>query len=219
MATTLKSVLERVVGTLNDDLSVTWALQDLVRYLNDGQRDMHVWRPDLFHVELEHPLVAGIKQALPATGSKLIDIPGNAAGTWQPVTRIQRALLDAQVRGWRTSTPALEIDHFMYDERQPKVFEVYPRAQLGAKVLLEYAAVPADLPIPAANTALAAVGGDINVPDLQATALQHYICFRCYAEDTEAANAARAQAYIGMFADILGIELKSITDVAPTNSK
>lgn len=219
MATTLKSVLERVVGTLNDDLSVTWTLQDLVRYLNDGQRDMHVWRPDLFHVELEYALAAGVKQTLPAGGSKLIDITANAVGTSQPITRVQRALLDAQLRGWRTSAPSLEIDHFLYDERQPKSWECYPPAMDGSKVWMEHAVVPVDLPIPGPNTLMAAVGGNINVPDLQSTALQHYICFRCYAEGSEPGNAARASAYIGMFAEVLGIELKSITDIAPSNTK
>lgn len=219
MSTTIKSILERVVGTLNDDISTTWTLQDLVRYLNDGQRDMHVWRPDLFHVEVEHTLAAGVKQALPASGSKLIDILANAAGTFQPVTRIQRALLDAQVRGWRASTPALEIDHFTYDERQPLVFEVYPPALDTSKVMLEYASVPAECPLPALNTVLESVTGDINVPDLQGTALQHYICFRCYAEGSEPGNAARAQAYVALFAEVLGIELASIAAVSPTNSK
>lgn len=215
MATTLKSVLERVTSTLSDDTSVTWTLQDLVRYLNDGQRDMHVKRPDLFVVEVDHALAVGVRQALPAAGSKLIDILANTTG--RPVTRIQRALLDAQAPGWRAMAGAALIDHFTYDERQPKVFEVYPPAAAGARVLLEYASVPADLPIPAENTALSAISGDINVPDLQATALQHYICFRCYAEGDENVNAMRAQGFLQLFADALDIEIGATLAVAPKN--
>lgn len=215
MATTLKSVLERVVGTLEDNGHDTWTLADLVRYLNDGQRDTHVKRPDLFVVEAEHVLAAGARQSLPAAGSKLIDLPANTSG--RPVTRIQRALLDAQVPGWRTQTAAAEIDHFMYDERQPRVFEVYPRAASGARVLLEYASIPADLPIPASGATLAGLAGDINVPDLQATALQHYICYRCYAEGDENTNAARAQGFLQLFADALDIEIAATLAIAPKN--
>lgn len=217
MATTLKSVLERVVSTLSDDASVTWTLQDVVRYLNDGQRDMHVKRPDLFVVEVDHALAAGVRQALPATGSKLINILANTSG--HPITRIKRALLDAQAPGWRQAAAAVLIDHFTYDELQPKVFEVYPPAAAGARVLLEYASIPADLPIPAENTPLASITGDINVPDLQATALQHYICFRCYSEGDENSNAIRAQAYLQLFADALDIEINATLAVAPKNQK
>lgn len=219
MPTTIKSVLERVVGTLSDDASITWTLQDLCRYGSDGQRDMHVYRPDLFNQNITHFLVPGVKQALPANGSKLIDIPANAAGTQGPVTRIQRAMLDAQVRGWRTHRGSLTIDHFMYDEREPTVFDVYPPALTGAAVLLDYAEIPADWPIPPANALLANLTGDINVPDLQATALHHYICFRCYAEGTESAQAALAAQFRNLFGADLGVELQSITAIAPGNRK
>lgn len=215
----IKSVLERVVGTLSDDSSVAWTLQDLFRYGSDGQRDMHVYRPDLFNKNITHNLVAGVKQALPANGSKLIEIPANAVGTMSPITRVQRAMLDAQVRGWRQATPQLEIDHFMYDEREPLVFDVYPPAQFGAAVLLDYAEIPADWVVPADGTLLAAVTGNIGVPDLQATALQHYICFRCYAEGSENQHAALAAQFRALFGSDLGVELQSIAAIAPTNKK
>lgn len=217
MPTTIKSVLERVVGTLNDDASITWTLQDLFRYGSDGQRDMHILRPDLFNKNITHNLVAGVKQAIPAGGSKLIDISANAAGTQGPVTRIQRAMLDAQLRGWRASKGSLDIDHFMYDEREPLAFEVYPPALTGAAVLLDYAEIPADWTVPINGTLLAAVVGNINVPDLQATALQHYICFRCYAEGSENSHAGLAAQFRALFGGDLGVELQSIAAVAPSN--
>jgi hypothetical protein len=217
VATTIKSILERVVSALSDEGSVTWTLQDLVRYVNDGQRDMLVKRPDLFVVEVDHPLVMGVRQALPANGAKLLDIPCNTSGL--PITRVKRALLDAQAPGWRVLPGADEIDHFTYDEDQPKQFEVYPPAALGAAVRLEYSAVPADLPIPAAGVALADLGGNVNVPDLQATALHHYICFRCYAEGDENVNAERAQQFLALFSNLLDVEMVATTSSAPKNQK
>jgi hypothetical protein len=217
MTTTIKSVLETVAGTLNDDLTVAWTLQDLFRYGSDGQRDMHVYRPDLFNRSIEYALVAGYKQTLPATASKLIDIPANAVGNLSPVTRIQRALLDAQVQGWRLTTPQLEIDHFMYDERDRLAFEVYPPALTGATVLLDFAEIPTDWTVPAANTPMSAVTGNIAVPDLQATALQHYIVARAYAEGSEDGHHVRAKDFFALFADLLGIELSSVTSISPKN--
>lgn len=217
MATTLKSVLERVVSTLVDEKLSTWTLADLVRYVNDGQRDIHVKRPDLFNVEYELGMVLGVRQSLPAAGSKLIDIAANATGARRPITRVERRLLDAQVPGWRAQEPSIELDHFLYDERQPKVFEVYPPASVGARVLIEYAAIPAELPIPGPSVTLASLTGDINVGDLQATALQHYVCYRCYAEGDENTNAARAQAFLQLFADALDIEIAATLAIAPKN--
>jgi hypothetical protein len=46
MTTSAQSVLLRVVGTLQDASAVRWATNELVRYLNDGQRDITVYRPD-----------------------------------------------------------------------------------------------------------------------------------------------------------------------------
>lgn len=217
MTTTLKSVLERVVGTLEDEGSDTWTLQDLVRYLNDGQRVMHVHRPDLFNVEADVALIAGVRQSLPSAGSKLINITHNTVGAMSSIARVERSLLDAQVRGWRSMRGAIEIQHFMYDERQPKVFEVYPPAAVGAGLRVEYASIPADLAIPAGDMLLASITGDINVPDLQATALQHYIAFRCWAEGSENSHAGMAQAHYAMFANELGIEIAATKSVKPVN--
>jgi hypothetical protein len=216
MSTTLKSVLERVVGTLENDDLTTWTLQDLVRYGNDGARDMHVRRPDLFNVEQELTLVAGARQTLPAAGSKLINITHNTVGDKRAVTPVSRPLLDAQVPGWRSQSESLEIEHFMYDERQPKVFETYPPAKVGAKVQIEFASIPVDMPIPAAGVLLAALTGDVNVPDLQTVTLQHYICARCYAEGSEAGNMNQAQAFLSRYASDLGVEIQATKAVAPT---
>lgn len=218
MTTTLKSVLETVVGTLNDDKSVTWTLQDLVRYANDGAIDMHVRRPDLFNLDVDHELVAGAKQTLPAGGTKLINIPNNTVGDMLAVTIIKRPLLDAQLPGWRREPQSLEIQHFMYDERQPKVFETFPPAKVGARLQVEFAATPVDMPIPPANTSIASITGNINVPDPQRVALQHYITARCYAEGSESGNMQAAQAFLSLYASDLGVEIEATKAVAPTEA-
>ena len=219
MAKTLKSVLERVVGTLEDAGLDTWTLQDLVRYANDGAADMHVRRPDLFNIDQDLALVAGVRQTLPGSGSKLIDITLNTVGDQLPVTLVQQALMNAQFPGWRRELPTLEIQHFMFDDRQPKVFDVYPPAKLGARLQTKFAAIPVDMPIPADNVQLADLTGDINVPDLQATTLQHYIVARCYSEGSESGNLATAQTFFSLYASDLGVEIQATKSVAPTPNK
>lgn len=219
MAKTLKSVLEKVIGTLQDDSYTTWTLQDLVRYGNDGALDMHVRRPDLFNMDVDMALIAGVRQTLPVNGSKLIEITHNTVGENAPVTLIQQALLNAQLPGWRSELQTLEIQHYMYDDRQPKVFDVFPPAKVGARLQTKFAAIPVDMPIPAPGAQLEDVAGDINVPDLQSVALQHYITARCFAESSESGNLATAQTFFSLYASDLGVEIQATKAVAPTANK
>lgn len=219
MTVSIKSVLERVVGALEDEGSTTWTLQDLVRFANDGQDDMLTRRPDLFGHYVEHPLQEGWRQSLPADGTKLIDVLGNAAGDKRPCTLVKRTLLDAQVRGWRSADPALAVDHFMFDERDPRHFEVCPPAATGATLALEYVRRPAALSVPGENVKLAALAGDIAVPDEMHVALQHYIAFRAFAEGSEDGNVGTAEKHFSLYANALGVENQATKDVAPTTRK
>ena len=46
MTITAKSVIRRAVETLQDNTSIRWPVGELVRYLNDGQREVVMHRPD-----------------------------------------------------------------------------------------------------------------------------------------------------------------------------
>lgn len=216
MSTTAQSIIKSVAGTLGDITSGRWTVDRLVRYLNDGQRQMLIDRPDAFNVSVSHALVAGYRQSLPAGGEKLIDVVSNTAGRKSAVTRASAALLDAQVRGWRSMPGTLEIQHFTYDERDPKRFDVYPPAALGASLEIEYAAMPVAIAEPAAYQTYTAVTGNITASDLFANALADYVLYRCHAEQSEEAQPARAMAHYGAYASALGIEAKATAAVAPT---
>jgi len=219
MAVTIRSVLERVVGMLEDETSTTWTLADLVRYANDGQNDMLVRRPDLFIASIEHALAAGWRQNIPTDCTKLVEIDGNAAGTFRSCTKIQRALLDAQVPGWRGMTQVLEPEHFMFDDREPQQFDVYPPAKLGARLFTRCVRRPTPIPAPAPGATLASLAGDIGVPDEMQGALQHYVAARCFGEGGESGNLVLAEKHIGLYANTLGVEIEATRAVAPTNTK
>jgi len=218
MAKTLQSFLETVASTLEDEGFTTWTIQKLVRYVNDGQRDMQVFRPDLFITTAAHALTPGYRQTLPTDGTKLVTVHGNTTGTRRAVTKVDRALLDLQVRNWRNLTQASEIVHYMYDVREPKSFDVYPPAKSGAAIEIEYSRIPTDLVVPAAGTTISGVSGNLGIPDSQVTALQHYVCFRCYAEGVEEANAARASSFLALFKGELGAESQATVAVAPSTT-
>lgn len=215
MSITAQSIIRRCVDALQDPTSIRWPVSELVRYLNDGQREVVVHRPDATRTMATVALVAGPRQTAP--GLKLLDVERNTGGRKRVIQLVDRAILDAQLQSWRGMTGVTEILHFMFDARDPTVFYVYPPAASDASVELLYSAVPTDVDEPADGAQLVSVAGNIAIPDIHANALHDYIMFRAYSKDSEyAGNAARAQAYYALFANSLGIEVKATAAVAPT---
>lgn len=219
MPLTAQSIIRRCAITLQDTTSIRWPADELVRYLNDGQREIIIHRPDAMTTNASRALSAGTKQSLPAGGTKLIDVVRNTGGNKRAVRLVAREILDAQSPGWHNLTGATEIVHYMFDPRDPTVFYVYPPAKgWGESLEIIYSALPADVTEPPAGTDYTAVDGNISVPDIHGNALQDYILFRAYLKNSEyAGNAARATAHYGAFANALGIEIKATVAVAPTS--
>jgi hypothetical protein len=215
-----QSIIRRVVETLQDNTSVRWPVSELVRYLNDGQREIVMYRPDAMVTNASVSLVAGSKQALPANGTKLIEVVRNSTGGQRSVRMVNREILDAQSPNWHNIAGSTEVLHFMYDPRDPKVFYVYPPAAAdGASLDIVYAALPTDITEPAAGATFTAVTGNISVPDIYGNVLQDYILYRAYTKDSEyAGNAQRAQAHYAGFANALGVELRATVNFQPNPS-
>lgn len=218
MPITAQSIIRRVVETLQDTTSIRWPVNELVRYLNDGQREVVMYRPDSMVTNQTITCVAGSKQGLPANGAKLIEVVRNArvAGTRRAVRMVNREILDAQTPGWHALTGQDDVLHFMYDPRDPRVFYVYPPATTNAQLDIVYAAYPTDIVEPADGSLYTAVTGNISLPDIYGNVLQDYILYRAYSKDSDyAGNGNRSQAHYAAFANALGIEIKATVAVAP----
>lgn len=218
MSIAAQAIIRRCVETLQDPTSIRWPVPELVRYLNDGQREVVMYRPDAMVTSATITCVAGSKQTLPANGAKLIDVVRNArvGGTRRAVRMVNREILDAQTPGWHALAGQDDVLHFMYDPRDPRVFYVYPPATINTQLDIVYAAYPTDIAEPADGSLYTAVTGNISLPDIYGNVLQDYILYRAYSKDSEyAGNGQRAQAHYAAFANALGIEVKATVAVAP----
>lgn len=218
MTITAQSIIRRAVETLQDTTSVRWPVNELVRYLNDGQREIVLYRPDSMVTNATLTCAAGTKQSLPANGAKLIEVIRNAAATSakKSVRMINREILDAQTPGWHNIAGSVDILHFMYDPRDPKTFYVYPPATTSAQLDIVYAAYPTDITEPADGALYTAVTGNISLPDIYGNVLLDYVLARCFMKDSEyAGNIQRAQAHYAAFNNALGNEIKATVAVAP----
>lgn len=217
MTIAAQSIIRRVVETMQDNTSIRWPIAELVRYLNDGQREVVLYRPDSMVTNASVALVAGAKQALPTNGAKLIDVVRNTGSNKRSVRMANRAILDTQSPNWYNLTGVTEVLHYMYDPRDPRVFYVYPpAAESGASVEVVYAAYPSDITEPADGALYTAVTGNISLPDIYGNVLTDYILYRAYTKDSEyAGNAQRAQAHYAAFQAALTTEMAGTTGVAP----
>lgn len=216
MSITAQSIIKRAAEALQDLSATRWKTDELVRYLNDGQREIVIERPDATRVYATATLAAGARQEIPANIWRLIEVERNSTGTKSAIRRVARDMLDAQNASWYSMTPVDKIAHFTYDEREPATFYVYPPAIEGTQVEIVCSATPTEVAEPAANTTFTAVTGNIGVGDVYANALLNYILFRSYAKDAEyGGNAALSAAHKGLFDAALGKELKGTVTFAP----
>lgn len=219
MALTAKSIIHRATDILQDKTSIRWLAGELVRWLNDGQREVAAYRPDAFRAFTPITLVAGARQTLPSGAVKLIDVPSNAGVDRTVVRQVPRRALDEQQPGWRNLPEVAVVKHFVYDVRDPLAFEVYPPARTGATVNALYAVYPTDIAEPAPGADWTGVVGDISTQDIFGNALLDYVLYRAYLKDSDyAGNIGRSQGHYAAFASVLGIEVKATQAIAPVTA-
>lgn len=216
MPITAQSVIQRSQDLLQDLAGTRWPASTLVPHLNAAQRLIRTARPDITATTAEVTLVAGSRQTLPAAAANLIDIPSRSSDS-RAITLTDEVMLSAVEPGWRARTPSASTIHFMFDARSPRGYEVYPPAQAGAKVWMEYSAYPADVAAPSGDgKAFSTVSGNIGLPDEWDTALMHVTVAYAYTRDAEyAGNSALAAYHLKQASDILGVQLQASALVAP----
>ncbi len=216
MATQARKIVADAHTVLQDPAGVRWSAGELVGYLNDGQLQLSIARPDEVTQSFEFPLASGARQTLPATARLLVDVPRNVGGRQKALRATDRTYLEAIVPEWQSVAGTTEFVHFIYDMREPRVFFVYPPAKAtGAAVVLTCAMYPATVATPSGPTA-ADVTGDIGVSDQWTSALLSYVLYRAFSKDAEyAANASLAASHLALFNAATGAQLQAAAAVAP----
>lgn len=188
---TAQALINKIQIILQDMTGIRWPdASELLGWLNDGQREVLIHKPNA-HVHNESlPLVAGTKQSIPEAGIQLVDVLRNMGTDGQTPGRairiVMREILDAQNPDWHALTPAAVTKHYVFNPLDPKRFYVYPPAPGGTKVEVIYSAVPEDV---------ASLAAPISLDDIYANVLVDYVLYRAYSKDTDyAANPARAGA-------------------------
>ena len=202
------NLIDRIQDILQDTTSIRWPEAELLRYINDAQREVCNLRPESTATTANTALVVGTKQSLPSGGLRLIRVTrnmssaaGNATGA-RAIRLVDVDILNTQEPDWHNPSVSGDaahttvVKHYIFDEDNPRSFYVYPGASSTSTFLeLVYSASPTDL----ANTS-----ATIYIDDIFANALIDYTLFRCYLKDAEyAANQQRAGTHYQLFAGSL----------------
>mgnify|MGYP003116095796 CR=1 FL=1 len=216
------NLLSRIKDILQDATSVRWPEAELLRYVNDAQREIVNYRPESSATTANVQLVTGTKQTLPSGGLRLIKVTRNMSDTSGGATgkraiRIVNVdILNTQEPNWHDASAATgdaahgtNVKHYIFDEDDPKNYYVYPGVAGNAYVEIVYSNSPTDL----ANTSAV-----ISVDDIYANAIMDYVLFRAYQKDSEyAGNAQRAGTHYQLFLQCIGQGMQAQELISPNN--
>jgi len=203
MATTVRSILNRVAALLSDEEFVRWEESELLEWLNDGQRVVSRGpATDAYVLRANITADAGTVQSLPADAIRLVDVVKNVTDG-SAIHESDYATVDMLSSAWRAATAGV-AETFFYDKNNPKEFEVYPPQTGGENIEIVYNAQPGD----------ADIDGNIIIDDMYADSLIDYIAYRGFSKDTEDSSPELMRATAFYRAFLLGIGYKDATDIA-----
>lgn len=202
------NLISRVQDTLQDTTSVRWPEAELLRYINDAQREVVNLRPDASASTANVQLGTGTLQSIPTNGLRLIKITRNMSGTAGSATGARSIrivdfdILNTQEPDWNNPTVSGDaahgtvVKHYAFDQDDPRKFYVYPGVAGNAYVEVVYSKTPTDL----ANTS-----ATIDVDDIFANPIVDFVLFKAYLKDSEyAGNAVRSNQHYALFNNSLG---------------
>jgi hypothetical protein len=217
---TAANLLLRIRDTLQDTTGVRWLDAELLRYMNDAQREIVNLRPDAAADHGNVQLVTGTEQTIPDVGLRLIKVVRNMSATGSSATGkrviriVDREILDSQEPNWHDPTVSGDaahttvVKHYVFDEDDPRKYYVYPGVAGNAYVEIVFSRSPTDF----ANTGSAVSYLD----DTYANAIIDYVLYRAYMKDAEfAGNQQRSGMHYQLFTSSLGAGGQSQTMLSP----
>ena len=194
MATTkIVDLIERCEIISQDKTSVRWPKQEWLNGYNDAILFVVNRRPDKAVKNVDFVVdISNSKQTLPTDALSLFTVTRNVS-SGRPIRKLMRNQLDDQYENWHQET-AVNIDHYIYDERDPKSFYIYPRPTSGPHAIeICYPFAPEAIEIANFDTDTQA----ISIDDSFLNPILDFMLYRAYSKDADyAANGQRAQMHL-----------------------
>jgi len=206
---TAANILTRVNNILQNTGNIRWSSSEQLEYLSDGQREIAMIRPSATATHANIQLATGTEQSIPADGLRLFSVNRNMASTdlnaagARAISKVNLDVINSEEPSWHDPTVTgraahgTVVKHYMFDDRDPRKFFVYPGVSGNAYVEVVYSKNP---------TTLTATLDTIQVDDMFVNALINFVLYRSYLKEGEfAANFQRAGSHYQLFTQALGL--------------
>lgn len=191
------TLIDKAQTVLQDVTGVRWSDVELLSWLNDGQRNVVLYKPNAYVKNVPFKCDTGTRQSLPSDCVQLFNMARNLGTTGttpgRAIRPVQQDMLDSRVPNWHAASATADVQHYTYSVLNPKTFYVYPPNTGAGYVELSYGAEPPDTTL----------GAAIAVDNIYTTALLDYMLSRAFSKDTEFADNTRSSAYFNSFVTAL----------------
>ena len=208
----MPAISSRCSDLLNDADLLRWPLVERIRWANEAMGAIMMRRPAAFAVREVMVLREGSYQAIPLNGSQFIDLVRNIGSDGvtpgRAIRRSDRQQLDDADPDWHTGAQKAQVRQYLFDDRVPTVFYVYPPVISGTKVEVLHAALP-DLVLEDNADGEFAIGLEY------LEAVVNYVCYRARSKDAEDGQSGDAVAFYGAFEASLGAKNESSNAASP----
>lgn len=205
MATTGSQIEARVRRILQDEgVSPYWTVNELIDWINDAQMEIVSFKPDAYSTQVNVSMVAGTKQSI--SGLMLLEVTRNMGTGSTPgdvPSKVPLDVINTFIPDWHSHTAQAAVEFWMYDQRLPMTFWVYPPQPSPATQVLE--TMQASRP-----TALTVLTGSLALDDKYVPDVVNYVLFRAWSKagDIQGSLAKSNGAY-QLFMNGLGVKDKS----------
>lgn len=226
------SIIDRAQTIVQDKTGVRWPYAELLDWLNDGQREVAIYKPSATAQNVSLQLQQGTLQNIGPGGLALLRVirnlktpVGNPRVGARACRIVSREVLDAQHPAWHDPEVfpySVEVKHFCFDESDPTHFYVFPGNNGVGAVEAVISMSPADITLESGADAnnLASYRREIRIPDIYANCLLDYVLFRAYSKDADyAGNADRSATHYQMFVATLTAKTANEATVNPNTGQ
>lgn len=195
MAFQARHVMSRASIILNDVGAVRWTAPELRNYLNDALREIAILKPNSVVEKINHTLVAGTEQTLPANATLLVRVIKNVTSKKAVSVLTDREVMDRSIPGWQNSTVLpyqVDVVHVIYDVANPKMFHVAPGNTGTGQLEIVVSKLPDLVAAPENNTNLdiQSYTDEVSLDSLYINACIDYVVHAALMKDAALAGAA-----------------------------
>lgn len=202
------ALIDKVATLLYDNNNVRWSRAELLKYVNDGQRQLVAVLPEVTSTVAVAALTSGTRQSIPSGGWMLLDVTRNmgtdGVSPGRAVRRVDMTVLDESNPDWQADTATAEAKTFMYNARDRAAYYVHPPSDGTNYLEVVYSVYPTEQ----------AEGDAILIDDVYAPALQDYILWRAYTKAADYADPMKAEQHLTSFQTVLSANGVSIAKLA-----